>query len=145
LKLELSQLALNLGGSWQSDGPTVDQRFHGSACGTETLSFNSALDHLIIQNCWSLCEMKTDYQLTIQPEDPDGNIYFSVHSDSLGQLVGTAEPNVNCTQYLATFTNTSWDENFSLTHNAGWTQITVNETVFSRIPAPLSSSPDFSF
>jgi hypothetical protein len=129
-------LQKNLPGDWACTGPTDGN----GTCTLQKLSFNSDLTQVSIQDLWSFCEVKTDYSLSIDPEKADGEIDFTVHSSGLGQLVDGSESRSDCQAFFQTMDNKPWDENYSLTHNSDWTQITIDEMIFKKNPSPTPSA-----
>jgi hypothetical protein len=133
-KQQIAKLSPYLQGEWICSGSTGN--FLG--CPGETLTFNSTLDQLIIENSWNnQCLMATDYQVTIGTEDSEGMTDFTIHASGPGQL----DPRTNtdaCKDLIAKYSK-PLDENFSFTHSSDWSQITVGDNVFTKIPAPQPS------
>jgi hypothetical protein len=137
-KTQLADLANHLEGDWICAG-SADRM---TACFAEVLTFTAALDHLTIQNKWQNCRMNTDYSLAVGVEDADGITDFSLHDNGPGTLAGPSDSDAMCKKYIASYSDNPLNENFSFTHNADWTQITINETFFTKRPiASPSVSP----
>jgi hypothetical protein len=136
-RAQLASLAPQLEGEWFCAGNTGGI----NGCFAETVTFNSTLDHVTIENLWNhlMCRISTDYQLTIGAEDSDGITDFSVHTDAPGELIGPSSTNVDCKNYVATLNGNPLDENFSFSHKADWSQITIDESNFTKSPAPQPS------
>jgi hypothetical protein len=135
-KQQLANLSVNLQGEWVCSGSDDGSK----QCMGETLTFSAALDQLIIENTWHFCRVHTDYQLTMGVEDADGMTDFSIHTNGLGQLVGASAASQDCKNYLATFSNNPLDEDFSFSHSADWSQITIGDNNFTKAPSPQPSA-----
>jgi hypothetical protein len=132
-KEALAKVAPHLQGEWVCSGSTAN--FFG--CYGETLTFSAALDQLTIKTylAQTNCQMTTTYQLTMGMEDSEGMTDFSIHDTGLGQLTNGSDANADCINFVSTqMTNKPLDENFSFTHTADWSKITIGDNTFQKSP-----------
>jgi hypothetical protein len=127
------QVAQNLSGSWECSKNSV-------SCRLQTIRFSDDLSHVTISNYAHFCLLQTEFDSTVQPEK-DGVIYFSVTPLKPSELQDASRLKTTCHEVLSS--NQTWEQNYSLTHSADWTQITIDEMTFDRAPSP-SASPSAS-
>jgi hypothetical protein len=143
-KQQVAELSPRLQGEWVCNGSAVSGM---DGCFAEILTFNAALDDLSIQNNWKSCRMSSDYQLVIGTTDSSGMTDFTIHSKGLGQPIGNSGSSADCKELLDSLSTNPLSENYSFTHNADWSQITIGESTFVQhsiqprpSPAPSSSA-----